>query len=73
MSAAHLLPLSAEDDLEVFAIDDAYLASLSPAEREAIEGADARVAGGTAQLTPHAEIVRLLEEKRRQHHEPRGG
>jgi len=65
MAAANLVPPPA-DDLEVFPMDDAYLTTLAPEVRSAIERAEARIANGTAQLVPHAEVDRRLEEQRRQ-------
>lgn len=63
MNAAHPLPPPPEDDLDVFPMDDAYLAQLPPEVRSAIESAEARFAQGTAQLVPHEEVERALDRR----------
>ena len=68
MTAAPPL-LGDDEDLNIRPLD---LAACDPEEREAIEAALARVADGTTQPVPHAEVVRKVEEKRR-HHDARRG
>jgi hypothetical protein len=57
-------PLLLTEDVDFFAADDAYVATLPPDVRAAIESAEERIAAGTAQLVPHAEVTRALEEQR---------
>jgi hypothetical protein len=62
MAAATPLPLM--EDVDFFVADDAYVATLPPEVRAAIESAEERVAAGTAQLAPHADVMRAIEERR---------
>jgi hypothetical protein len=54
MTAAYPLPLHEVEGLDVFPMDDAYLATLPDEVREAILAAEARIEGGSAVLVPHA-------------------
>jgi hypothetical protein len=60
MAAA--IPLSLDDDFEVFEGDD--LAMFSPEGQAAIRAAEARVAAGTAVLVPHEEIEAIVDRQR---------
>jgi hypothetical protein len=62
MATASPLPLT--EDVDFFVADDAYVAGLPPEVRAAIESAEERIAAGTAQIVPHAEVVRAIEEQR---------
>jgi hypothetical protein len=60
---ATAFPLSLpDDDLDVAPLGS--LAHLPPEIRAAIEGAEQRLAAGTAQLVAHADVPRALEEIR---------
>jgi hypothetical protein len=63
MTAAHPLPPAA-DDLDVFPIDDAYMATLPAEERAAIEEVEASLAAGTLQTFSDAEVMAELERRR---------
>lgn len=60
MTAAH--PLFEIDPFQDEPLDAACLAGMSPEERALAEAALARVAGGTVQSAPHADVLRHLEE-----------
>ncbi len=62
MTAAH--PLLPEDDLDVSPMDDAYLATLPPDVRAAIEAAEVRTADEIAQLVPHAVVLAGIAQQR---------
>jgi hypothetical protein len=70
MVAAHPLPFLDDDDLDVRPLD---LSECAPEERAAIEAALERIACGTAQVVPHADVQRDLAEQRRRHEQQRGG
>lgn len=61
MTAAYPLPLPETEDLDVFPMDDGYLATLPAEVREAILAAEARIAEGSANLVPHAQLMQDLE------------
>jgi hypothetical protein len=66
MTAAHPLPPAhAADDLEVFPMDDAYMATLPADVRAAMEAAEERIANGTARIVWEEDVPATLAEIRR--------
>jgi hypothetical protein len=63
VTAAHPLP-SPPDDLDVFPIDDAYLATLPEEEQAEIREIEASLAAGTLRIVSDAEVMADLERLR---------